>query len=976
MGRYTHKTPQLSDRLRAPGSSLAAVIREHREYGPSTQSYVDMAGSTMALPELERGCMGAAQGEIVGRERELATLARFVDDLDERRQDLLLEGEAGIGKTTLWRAGVQAARDAGRRVLVSRPGENDAMASYSAIGDLIGDVFDEALADAPGPQRRALEIALHRRERGSQQPDPRAIALGVREAFRTLSTASQLVLAVDDIQWLDRSSARALAFALHRLHGEPVALLAARRLDAGSPADLMTALRDRDVVRIDVGPLDIKDVGRILHDRLSRPLAPPFVTRIYEASRGNPFFSLEIAHGSIDREPAAGRPLPIPGDVGDILRARIKRMSANARDVTLVVSAMARPTIEVLRAARPRPSTADAGLTEAEEAGLVIVDHESIHFVHPLLGSAAYWSASQRKRKAIHGRLAQVIPDLEERARHVALMGPGPDPDRASLVHEAADHARLRGAPLAAAELLELSVELTPSDDEAQLCRRKRDAALNRFDAGDVRVARAMLETLIDTTSSRQQQAMTKVELAVRYYNDVDRVHDLLSSALPDAGEGFLPIILANLAWVAIGRLDPERAAHHARAAIELAEHAPDQTPLRVALGALGHAEALLGRDAVPTMRRAMAIDAGISPGEAAHPSGIRAQQVLWEGRIAEALRLSRESDRAYVEAGLELMRNDSLPVLSEVECAAGEWGDATLHANEAYDIVVDAGLDEMRDQVLYAKAHIAALMGRVDDARRDATEGASLAAKQGNPWAELANRSVLGFIALSVDDPAEVVRVLDPAERILAGSGIVEPGVFTFLPDLAEALATVGHLERAKRLVDRLHEQGTALDRSLALATAARGRALIAAGLGDPLGALLELEHALDQHDRVAIPFESARTLLIQGETLRRMKRKREARDSLERARSQFRALGAALWEARADSTLARLGGRTASPTELSETERRVADLVALGLTNKEAAERLFLSVKTVESNLRRVYRKLGVRSRTELARRHRTST
>ena len=152
---------------------------------------------------------------------------------------------------------------------------------------------------------------------------------------------------------------------------------------------------------------------------------------------------------------------------------------------------------------------------------------------------------------------------------------------------------------------------------------------------------------------------------------------------------------------------------------------------------------------------------------------------------------------------------------------------------------------------------------------------------------------------------------MLDPAERLLAASGDRGAGSVPLLPDLAEALVTIGRLERAKEVVDRLHDQGAALDRPLALATAARCRGLIAAGLGDPQGALLELERALANHERVPIPFESARTRLIQGETLRRMKRKREARDSLERARSQFDELGAPLWTARADGALARIGGR-----------------------------------------------------------------
>jgi DNA-binding CsgD family transcriptional regulator len=922
--------------------------------------------------------MEAGRGDIVGRERELAALVRFVEERPGRPQALVFEGEAGIGKTTLWRAGLDAAAAAGHRVLVSRPGERETELAYSALGDLIGAVFDEALEDVPSPQRQALAIALLRK-RGSLQPDQRAIALGLLGAFRTLAASSPVFIGVDDIQWLDGSSARALSFAIRRLTKDPVSILGTRRLEPGSedPLELLRALPDRDTVRIHVGPLGVEEVGRLLRERERRIFALPLVERVYEAARGNPFFSLEIAHALRDSKPVAGGPLPVPRDVQDVLRGRIERLSANAGDVVLTVSAIARPTLRALRAGSARPSTTERGLAEAEEAGIIAIEGDRIGFVHPLLGSTAYWSAPQARRQAVHARLADVVSDPEERARHIALMGTGPDAGRASVVQEAAEHARRRGAPLAAAELWELAAELTPRDDEARLCRRARSAALERFDAGDVRGARATLETLIGTAPSRQQQALTRVELAVRSYNDVDRVHDLLRAAIKDVGdqEHFLSIIHSNLAWVALCRLEPERAADHARAAIEFGERVSDQSPLRLALEALGEAQALLGLDAEPAMRRAAAIGENLAPGEGVHPARLRGSQLLWEGRIAEAWRAIRGADRHLVEAGLELARHDSLPALSEVECAVGDWSAAVRHAEEGYDIVVHAGLDEIRDQMLYAKAHIAALMGRVDDARKDAAEGFSLAAAQGNLWAEIENRSVLGFIALSVGDVDEVVRVLDPAERLLSRSGIAEPGALPFIPDLAEALVSLGQLDRAKQVVDRLQEQGTALDRPLALATAARCRGLIAAGLGDPPGALLELERALDLHERVAIPFESARTLLIHGETLRRMKRKREARDSLAGARSVFEELGAPLWESRADEALARIGGRSASPTELSETERRVADIVAQGLTNKETAERLFMSVKTVESNLRRIYRKLGVRSRTELARRHRPS-
>lgn len=918
-------------------------------------------------------------GGIVGRERELASIARFVEDLIDQPRDLLLEGEAGIGKTVLWRAGVEAAQRAGHRVLISRPVENEIGSSYSAIGDLIGDVLDDALAEAPSLQREALEIALLRRRAGTLHPDQRAIALGVLGAFRTLSASSPVVIAIDDVQWVDGSSARALSFAIRRSTGLPVAILATRRLEHGSSeeVELVRAIGDREGVRMHFGPLAVDEVARILRDRASRSLAPALIVRVHEAAHGNPFFSLEIMRALRDSEPAVGGPLPVPGDALDVLRARIDDLSPSARGVILVMAAMARPTLDTVRSASHDPSTVDAGLMDAEEAGLIFVDGGRLDFVHPLMRSAAYWSAPSGQRKAVHARLAEVVIDLEEQARHMALMGAGPDPDRASFLQQAAGQARRRGAPLAAAELWELSAELTPPEDEAHLCSRTRAAALERFDAGDVVRFRSMLETLIGRSISRQQQAWTRAELAFRSFNDVDRVDELLRAALPDLEdhEILLPVAHANLAWVALCRLEPSRASDHARDAVELADRASEPIPLRLALGALAQAEAMLGRDAWPTIHRAAAIADDVAPGETVQPARIRGRLLLWEGRIEEARRSILEADHHLVEAGLELMRHDTLSVLSEVECAAGDWADAARHAEEGYDIIVHAGLDEIRDQMLSAKAHVASLMGRLDEARRDATEGASLAAAQGNLSTEIENRSVLGFIELSIGDPEGVVHALDPAERLLAGSGVLEPGAFPFIPDLAEALISLGRLDRAKQIVDRLHEQGAVLDRPLALATAARCKALIASALGDPPGALLELERALSEHERVAIPFEAARTHLVHGETLRRMKKKRLARDSLESARSRFEALGAPLWEARAAHALERIGGRSASPTELSQTEQRVAEVVALGLTNKEAAERLFMSVKTVESNLRRIYRKLGVRSRTELARLHQPS-
>jgi DNA-binding CsgD family transcriptional regulator len=239
----------------------------------------------------------------------------------------------------------------------------------------------------------------------------------------------------------------------------------------------------------------------------------------------------------------------------------------------------------------------------------------------------------------------------------------------------------------------------------------------------------------------------------------------------------------------------------------------------------------------------------------------------------------------------------------------------------------------------------------------------------QGNLIFAIRNRAVLGFVELSLGRHAEAVEVMDPVPETLDSMGVREPGAFPFLPDLIEPLLALGEVGRAKALIERLDEQGRALDRPLALAAAARCRALAAAISGDLAGAQRELDLALTEHARIAMPFELARTLLVRGDVLRRMKQKRSSRESLQRAARIFEALGAPLWIEKARSALDRVGGRPASAPGLSATERRVAELVAAGRRNKEVADELFISVKTVEANLRRVYQKLGVRSRTELA-------
>ena len=258
-----------------------------------------------------------------------------------------------------------------------------------------------------------------------------------------------------------------------------------------------------------------------------------------------------------------------------------------------------------------------------------------------------------------------------------------------------------------------------------------------------------------------------------------------------------------------------------------------------------------------------------------------------------------------------------------------------------------------------------------MEQARRDATEGLAVAERHGDLLHVITTRSVLGFLDVSLGDYESAVTVLEPLPGLLDSRGIMEPGIYPFVPDSVEALTATGRIERAREVLEPYERLGNELGRPLVIATAARCRGLLAAARGELDEALADLSVAIDAHDRGQQPFEMARTLLVVGDVRRRAKQKRSAREALDQAVAIFDDLGTRIWSARARASLARISGRSASADELTETERQIAHLAAEGKTNRQVAEALFVSQKTVEANLSRAYRKLGISSRRQLAER-----
>ena len=440
--------------------------------------------------------MFAGRQEIVGRAEELENLGEFLDGIESGPISLVLEGELGIGKTVLWKAGLAVAADRSYRVLVSRPTESEAQLAYAALGDLLEEVPEDALAELPEPQRQALEVALLRRE-PEGQPSQRAVALGTLGVLRALARECPTVLGIDDVQWLDRASEDVLAFVVRRFKDERIGLLVARRLEASAvPGDLERALAEGRLGHLRLASLEAADLDRLLVTRLDTRLSEQSLRRLHDRTGGNPFFALEIGRALRQRGDRTTDDVPIPASLHELVRDRLALLDRPAREATEIAAALLRPTVELIDAVRGSCDSA-AAIEAAAAAGIVELDGDRVRFAHPLLASITYAQIPPGQRLALHARLAEFVKDPEERGRHLALGAEHPDAAVAAALDEAARRARARGAPGSAAELWEQARRLTPVNAGGEARRRGLEAAERRFDAGEVDRARALLEEVV-----------------------------------------------------------------------------------------------------------------------------------------------------------------------------------------------------------------------------------------------------------------------------------------------------------------------------------------------------------------------------------------------------------------------------------------------------------------------------------------------
>jgi DNA-binding CsgD family transcriptional regulator len=909
---------------------------------------------------------------VFGRGRELAAVGAFLDGLPSGATGLLLEGEAGIGKTTVWSTGVARAAARSYLVLSSRPVEAEAKLSFAALADLLDGVADRALADLPPPQQSALRVALLLEEPEASPPEPRAVCAAFLGAIRFLAAQNPVIIAIDDLQWLDGPSAVALDYALRRLGTEPVGLMASVRAVAGRPAvpPAGAGLPAGRLRQLRIGPLAPADFEAAVWAAAGGRLSRLTTRRLFEASGGNVFYGLELARAleRLEAELPPGEPLPVPAGLFAVLSARIEGLPADIQDVLLAASCLQSPTTSLLE--RANGPQAWRALQAAAAQGVVEIEGPSVRFTHPLFASAVYSGAGPRRRREAHRRLSGIAPSAEERARHQALSVEGPDEEAAVVLAVAAQKAAARGAPGAAAELAELAVARTPVDLAPARRSRRLAVAEYLYLAGDTARARHGLEAVVEDMPSGPERAAARLVLARILLHDAGELaaipvlEDALAEASPD--QVLQARIHLSLARTMGG--DLRYCARHADAGLALAQQAGDQPLVRQALAEKLYNDFMLGGDL------ALGPEDVVSEHEPERgPSAVEERPVTLLGlclvradRFDEARRMLERALQAAEEEGEESSQPVLLAYLADLECWAGNWQAAERYAARSWDAGEQVDHRAWRAVTCYARALIDAHLGHIDEARAEAADGLSAAA--GDDWAVMVLHAALGFAELSAGNlnaaDASLSHAADMADRI----GLAEPAAWRFHANRIEALIGLGDRDRAGKLLGWLEERGRATGRRWTLATAARCRALLLAAQGDTTGAVRALDEALFHHQQLAMPFELARTLLSGGQIQRRAKRKALARQHLEQALGIFESLPAPMWAARTHAELSRIGLRPPAPLDLTATEERVATLAASGHTNRQVAAALFLSPRTVEANLARVYRKLGVSSRAEL--------
>lgn len=917
--------------------------------------------------------------DILSRAAESRTVNEFLDAARHQTAGLLIEGEAGIGKTTVWSAAVECALDRGFRVLSTRAAAAESVLGYAAVADMLDDLDPALWSELPPPQAHGLDRVTLRSRVDDVATDPRAVAAGLLALLKRLEEETPILLAIDDLQWLDSSSVRVIAFAVRRLAGRIGVLATVRNEQNHHGSESWLQLPpSADVIRIPLGPLTLGGMREVLSDKLRRQLSRAAIVRIYDVSRGNPFYALELARIIDDESSKAAERLP--DSLAELVRTRIGSLSSEVRQVLLATACASAPTVELVAGATGQhPERVVELLDEAQDKAVVGIEGHRIRFVHPLLARGVLSTATTSARRRMHRRLAGLVEELELQARHLAMAVAWADPKTLDCLDNAAESAAMRGASAAAAELLGMAIDLGGDTPE----RRIRLAGFH-FAAGDTLHARGLLEAAVKALQPGSLRAEALSLLGpVRIFGDsFPEGVAAMERALVEAGDD-LSLRVPTLVRLLVPLFNTGQlaaAADRADEAVRDAQRLGHPLLMAQALSLRVFFDFLTGRGLdEQAMQSALDIEDRNtkSPNRSSfqmivRPRSHHALLLGWTGQLERAREEMACLRRECIDHGLE---NDWIYVMYYSVQVALWRGDLT-EAAALVDMGVERALQQGGEVSIGAamtwRAALAAYNGDEQQVRRDVDSARESMRRCGALMLDRWPLATLGFLEVSLGNYQAALTVLQPLlSEVMAAPEATEIYLAEFVPDAVEASVHLGHLDTAEPLIEALEQNGRRLDRAWMLAVGARCRSMLLAAHGDSDAAESAAHAAMAEHDRLPMPFERARTQLLLGQLQRRRGHRNDALGSLREAQATFAKIGAHRWADRACTESARADVSTGRVSTLTESEKRVAELAAAGLTNRDVAARLFISPKTVEANLARTYRKLGIHSRAELGRR-----
>ena len=882
----------------------------------------------------------------------------------------LIRGEAGVGKSSLIDAAVGQAR--GVRVLRARGYESDRDIPFAGLLELASPLLE--LRDRlPEAQREAVEAAFALRQAGPH--DRFAVPAGLLGLLSHAAEDEPVVVVVDDVHWLDDASRGALLFVARRLAGEQIGVVLGLRDGA------VTGLDFSGLEELALTGLDQSSALRLL--RRDQPYLPDRVAgALVAATAGNPLALLEVP-AALTPEQRAGTdaladPLPTTAAVEDAFARQIAALAEETGAALVVAAAMSRIDLDELLPALERVGLGAGALGPAEQAGLVAPAAPGrIAFRHPLLRAAAFNAATGQQQRDAHTALAHTARDPRRRAWHLAHAAVQADEEVAAALEDAAHDARGRGGHAEAARAFARAAEL--STVPAARGRRSLEAAQDASVVGRTESAVALLEAadplIEDDLRPAAERLRGNLEMRTGDPLDAQAILDAAAGRALEAGD---PATAATLLL--------ESAIGHTRTG--------DPTGMMETLGRAEEAAAAAGGVAELVTRIMLVVSrtvlgqapdvheqlAALEPQLPAlplvhlgEPVGLLGQIAMTVEEFAIAERIADELLSQQRRAGAVGTLPYPLSVRAMIGERMGRWPEALADAREAVLVAHEVGHLSMHAFTLAVLAHIEADLGHTDDARAHARESASLADRAGATNLGIYSYAALGRAELAVEAADAAAEALDEAARRRRLLAWREPAMVLDGADHVEALLRTGRRDEAAEALERLAGQAETAGGEWGHAATERARLMMAES--DDVDA--HAARALAWHDHAPMPYERARTELAWGERLRRLRLRSQARAPLTRALETFRELGARPWVVRAERELDAAGARAPEPAgagpgraDLSSHELRIALMVAQGMTNREVAAALFLSPKTIEFHLSRIYRTLGVRSRTQLAR------